>query len=213
MRSSVYRTNRVHRSRIAVHIEAQYGFCRRQLCIKTGKAIRTANIDRKTARTGRRHRQCAVSYIDFVPADRIDILAVGNILECCTAGKRNQCQTVNTRVRIRVTADKRHIISADVVSVRGVLTLPECRNLLAQLVEHPDMLRKLGIQRIRNRAVRFVLTEVGGSDCAFQMIAVVCASGIRQRSVRSDVDLLSLCKFDFRTVIDTGNAAEGEHQV
>ena len=45
------------------------------------------------------------------------------------------------------------------------------------------------------------------------MIAVVCASGIRQRSVRTDVDRQVLCKFDFRTVIDTGNAAEGEHQV
>ena len=134
---SVYRGNRRNCNRIAVHIEAQDGFCGRQLCVKTGKAIRTANIDRKTGRTGRLHRQCTVSYSDFVPADCIDILAVGNILEYRTAGKRNQCQAVN--VCIRVTADKRHV-SADVVSIRGVLTLSECRNLLAQFIEHPDML-------------------------------------------------------------------------
>ena len=96
-------------------------------------------------------------------------------------------------------------------AVECVLALAERGNCRADLVQTYDVLCEIGVKCLLYVAGGCVITEIGCYG-AFEVCAVVCAARVFEGEVGAFVDGDAFLEFDFRAVVDTGDAAEGEHQ-
>ena len=145
----------------------------------------------------------------YIAGDCVDVCTVEHACEGRVAGNSYQHITVGNVVGV---ATFERVIAG--TSGGGILSLAERRNC------HTNLTKSLNVkcQRILKGcgdiagSIRPIGKVIHG-DIAFDVAAIVGATRIFQCYTRTPVDRTAFLKFNFATIIQARNAAEGEHKV
>ena len=157
-------------------------------------------------------RQTAVRHHLFLTRHTLAVGAVQDTCKRSTATDAYQRVAVFLRRWSGVTALEGIASVFACTALEAILSFAQGRYCRTNLVQSYDVLRQVAAQRRCHIPLRLVVAEVGCCHRTLQVFTEIGTSRIRERSVRSFVNLLASLKLHLAAIIQTGDASEGEHQ-
>ena len=97
-------------------------------------------------------------------------------------------------------------------TILGPLTLTECRNCLTNLVQTNEVLSQIMIQCGIHITRSLIFTEVRCVHITSDITTEVSTTRLRERTIRTVVNLGTASETNLRTIVDTWDTTEGKHQ-